>query len=169
MILIRRVMLACFFLSGSLALSPVALAQSGNLHDRTQFGSNITVGPNEQVGDVTCFACSVRIRGHVAGDVTVFGGSVTLEDQAQVGGDITNFGRGVRFEGNAHIGGDVTAFGGAVRRDPGATIGGEVTSFNGSLWLLLVFGLPFVIFGAIVSGIIWVVRRIIRPSVPLAA
>jgi hypothetical protein len=104
----------------------------------------------------------------VAGDVTVFGGIVILEDQGEVGGDITNFGRGVRLEGNVHVGGDVTAFGGAVRRDPGASIGGDVTNFNGSLWLLLVFGLPFLIFGAIVSGIIWVVRRLIRPSVPLA-
>jgi hypothetical protein len=136
-------------------------------HDRTHFGSDINVGPNEQVGDVTCFFCSVRVRGHVDSDVTVFGGSVVIEDEGEVGGDVTDFGRGIRLEKNVKVAGDVTTFGGPVRRDSEASVGGDVTTFNGSLWLFLIFGLPLVIFGVIVALIIWVVRRLTRPSVPV--
>lgn len=151
-----------------LALCSAALAQN-NLHDRTQFGTDISIGPNEQVSDVTCFGCSVRVRGHVSGDVTVFFGGVTIEEQGEVSGDVTNFGRGVRLERNTRVDGDVTAFGGAIRRDSDASIGGDVTNFNGSLWMLLVFGLPFVIFAAAVALIVWIVRRIVRYSAPVPA
>jgi hypothetical protein len=138
-------------------------------HDRTHFGSDISVGPNEQVGDVTCFFCSVRVRGHVDSDVTVFGGSILIEDEGEVGGDVTDFGRGVRLEKDVKVAGDVTTFGGPVRRDSEASVGGDVTTFNGSLWLLLIFGLPLVIFGALLALVIWLVRRLIRPSVPVTA
>jgi hypothetical protein len=157
-------MFACVLVS--FILCAPSLAQ-GDSHDRTQFGSDINVGPNEEVEDATCFFCSVRVRGHVAGDVTVFGGSVIVEDQGEVNGDLTDFGRGARLDKDAKVGGDVTVFGGPVRRDSAASVGGDVTTFTGSLWLLLVFGLPLVIFGAIIALIIWVVRRLTRPSVPV--
>ena len=68
-----------------LSLSSAALAKDNPSY--TQFGHNITIGPNEKVGELTCFGCSIRVRGQVAGDVTTFGGSILLEDQAQVAGD----------------------------------------------------------------------------------
>jgi hypothetical protein len=156
------------FLCACVALSSAALAQ-GTAHDRTQFGRDINIGPNEQVGDITCFGCSVRVRGHVASDVTVFLGSVIIEDQGEVGGDVTDFGGGVRLDKDVKVGGDVTAFGGPVRRDAAASVGGDVTNFSGGIWLFLIFGLPFVVFGAIVALIVWVVRRLTRPSIPVTA
>lgn len=166
---LRRFAVALSFLISCLVLSATAFAANGNEADRTQFGTDIYIGPNEQINDATCFGCSVRVRGHVAGGVTVFGGSVIVEDQGEVGGDVTNFGRGVRLEGGVKVGGDVTVFGGPVRRDANASVGGDVTSFNGSLWLLLVFGLPVAIFAGIVTLLIWLVRRLTRPSLPVAA
>src|SRR5258707_14134599 len=80
----------------SMAFSPAAFAKDNPSY--TQLGRNINVGPNDQVGDLTCFGCSIRIRGEVAGDVTTFGGSVTVEDQAQVAGD------GSIFCGDARLG-----------------------------------------------------------------
>jgi len=68
-------------------------------HDRTQFGHDVTVGSDEKVAEVTCFACSVRVRGRVDGDVTTFGGSVVVERDATVGGDTTAFGGDVRLDG----------------------------------------------------------------------
>ncbi len=55
----------------------------------TQFGHNINIGPSDEVGDVTCIGCSIHVRGLVAGDVTAVGGSIIIEDQAQVTGDVT--------------------------------------------------------------------------------
>jgi hypothetical protein len=135
----------------------------------TQFGSDITVEPNQQVADVTCFGCSVRIRGQVNGDVTVFAGGITLEEEGEVAGDVTNFGRGVRLDKSTKVGGDVTAFGGGVRRDADASVGGDVTNFKGPIWMFLIFGLPILVLAGITLFIVWLVRRLTRPSVPLTA
>ena len=145
-----------------------ALAEGS--HDRTQFGHDVTVGSDEKVAEVTCFACSVRVRGRVDGDVTTFGGSVVVERDAIVGGDTTTFGGDVRLDGGASVK-SLTVFGGRVRRDSGATVGGDVTTFGGgaSLWLFIVFGLPFLVLGAFIVLIVWLVRRFTRRAVPVAA
>src|SRR5579864_7577997 len=66
-------------------------AFAADAHERTQFGRDITVNSGEEVSEVTCFGCSIRIRGHVAGDATSFAGNIVVEDQGEIGGDITNF------------------------------------------------------------------------------
>ncbi len=150
------------------ALSSAAFADGSR--DRTQFGHDISIAPGEEVSDVTCFACSVRVRGHVAGDVTTFGGGVVVEDDGQVAGDMTSFGGDVRLDKGVKIAGDVTVFGGRLRRDSEAVVNGDVTNFSGTGWLFLVFGLPLVILGALLALIIWLVRRMIRrPAMPVAA
>jgi hypothetical protein len=150
-----------------LALSTAAFADGS--HDRTQFGHDITVGPDDQVSDVTCFGCSVRVRGRVSSDVTTFGGSIILEDKAQVTGDATAFGGNIHMDDGVKVGGDVTLFGGRLRRDPTATVGGDVTAFTGGLWMLLIFGLPLLFLGAFIALIVWLVRLVTRHSVPVAA
>lgn len=157
-----------------LALATMMLAASGmvwastpaqsNAHERTHFGSDITVAPDEEVGDVTCFGCSVRVRGHVDGDVTVFAGTVTIESNAEVDGDLASFAGNVALEDGSEVDGDVAVFGGRVRRDSGATVDGDVTNFRGIVWTILIFGLPLIIFGAFIALIIWVIRRVVSPS-----
>lgn len=139
-------------------------------HDRTQFGHDVTVGSDEQVAEVTCFGCSVRIRGRVDGDVTTFGGSVVVEHDGVIGGDTTTFSGDVRLDGGANVK-SLTVFGGRVRRDSGATVGGDVTTFGGgaALWLFIIFGLPFLFLGAFIALIVWLVRRYTRRAVPVAA
>jgi hypothetical protein len=163
----RLALRICWWLLFLGALSSTAFAEGAR--DRTQFGHNIIISPGEEASDVTCFGCSVRVRGHVTTDVTTFGGSVVVEDEGQIGGDVTSFGGDVRLEKEVKILGDVTVFGGQVRRDATATIGGDVTNFGGTGWLLLVFGLPLAIFGALVAFIVWLVRRLMRPAMPVAA
>jgi hypothetical protein len=137
--------------------------------DRTQVGHNISIGPGEEVGDVTCFGCSVRVRGHVTSDVTTFGGSILIEGDGQVDGDATTFGGDVRLEKDVKVAGDVTVFGGRVHRDATASVKGDLTNFGGPGWIVVIFGLPLVIFGAFVFFVIWLVRRLLRPAVPAAA
>ena len=158
--------LILFSLTSVLATSAVAQGS----HDRTQFGHDITIGADESASEATCFGCSVHVRGRVDGDVTTFGGSVVVEQDASVGGDTTIFGGDVRLDGGATVKA-VTVFGGRVRRDPGAEVEGDVTNFAGGagLWLFLIFGLPFVLLGAVIALIVWLVRRFARPSVPVAA
>ena len=163
----RLALQICWWLLFLGALSSTAFADGAR--DRTQFGHNIIIGPGEEASDVTCFGCSVRVRGRVTTDVTTFGGSIVVEDQGQIGGDATSFGGDVRLDKEVKIQGDVTVFGGQVRRDASSTIGGDVTNFGGSGWLLLVFGLPLAIFGAFVALVVWLVRRLMRPAMPVAA
>ena len=163
----RLVLRICSRLLFLVALSSTAFADGAR--DRTQFGHNIIVGPGEEASDVTCFGCSVRVRGRVTTDVTTFGGSIVVEDEGQIGGDATSFGGDVRLEKEVKVQGDVTVFGGQIRRDATATIGGDVTNFGGTGWLILVFGLPLAIFGAFLAFIVWLVRRLMRPAMPVAA
>jgi hypothetical protein len=150
-----------------LGLSAATYARSNS--SITRFGNNITVGPTDEVADLTCFGCSIRIRGLVAGDVTTFGGSIAIEDQAQVAGDVTSFGGNLRLEKAVKLSGDVTVFGGTVDRSPGASIAGDVTTFSGRGWILLIFVLPFVMLGMFIAFVIWLVQRLRRPAVPATA
>jgi hypothetical protein len=137
--------------------------------ERIQFGHDISVGADEEVAEVTCFGCNVHIRGKVQGDVTVFGGSILIEDQGQVAGDTTAFGGDIRLDNGSKIGGDVVVFAGRLHRDPSATVDGDVTAFSGSLWLVLVFGLPLVLLGAFIALIVWLIWRLTHPAMPVAA
>lgn len=158
-----------FFLTGAFLLSLSVAAFANGSQDRTQFGHDISVGPGEEVSEVTCFGCSVRVRGRVAGDVTTFGGGIVVEDQGQIGGDLTSFGGNLRLEKEANIGGDVTVFGGRIHRDDSAKIGGDVSTFSGTFWLLLIFGLPFVILGAFIALIVWIIRMVMGREAPVPA
>jgi hypothetical protein len=163
----RSLLTSLLLLACCAVFSPVAFADSPREH--TQFGRDITIGTGEEASDVTCFGCSVRVRGRVLGDVTVFAGRVTIEEQGQVNGDTTVFGAGIRLDKQARVAGDVTVFGGELRRDSAASIGGDVTNFSGPAWLVLIFGLPLVILGAFIALIVWMIRRLTRPGVPATA
>jgi len=161
---IRALLCTCLFLL--VALSTPALAQG---RDLTQVGHTIVIGSGQEVGDATCFGCSIRVHGHVNGDVTSFGGSVTVEDQAQIDGDVTVFGGGIRIDHDVKVAGDITIFGGQIHRDATASIGGDVTSFSGGGWILLIFVLPLVLFGGFVTLVVWLIRRLLRPAMPAVA
>src|ERR1700684_3672087 len=156
---VRRFRSLCACLVFIVALSGAAFAD----HDRTQVGHTISVGPDEEVGDATCFGCSIRVRGRVTGDATAFGGSIVVEDRGQVGGDATAFGGDIRVDKEAKIARDVTVFGGRIRRDPASAGGGHVTAMGGPGWMFLIFLLPLILFGLFVALIVWLIRRLMRP------
>jgi hypothetical protein len=157
--LLPMCLLFCF------ALSTTASARA--LHDRTQVGSTIIIGPGEEISDATCIGCTIRIRGHVSSDATAFGGSVIVEDQGQVDGDATAFAGSIRLGNQGSVKGDVTVFGGRIQRDPAATIGGDVTTMGGPGWIVLILGAPFLFFALFVALVVWIVRRLLRPAVPV--
>ncbi len=147
----------CFTFALMLCLCTLAAAKDNP--ERTQFARQIYVQPGEQVGDVTCFGCSIHVRGRVNGNATAFGGSVVVEDGASVTGDVTTFGGGIRAQGTAAISGDATTFGGSLRRDPQATVAGDISTFTGFGWLLMLLGLPLLFLAAVVGAVVWLVRR----------
>jgi hypothetical protein len=74
----------------------------------------------------------------------------------------------VRLDKDAKVQ-SITVFGGRVRRDPQASVEGDVTTFTGSYWLFLIFGLPLLVLGSFITLIVWFVRRLTRPPMPVAA
>jgi cytoskeletal protein CcmA (bactofilin family) len=165
---VRLVALLAFCCVGVLALLPTSAFAEGS-HDRTQVGHDISVGSDQEVGELTCFGCSIRVRGHVHGDVTAFGGSVTIEDQGEVDGDASIFAGQLRLGHESKINGDVAIFGGRIRRDASATIGGDVAEFTSPLWLVLMVVLPLAVLGGMIALVVWLIRRFARPGVPAVA
>jgi cytoskeletal protein CcmA (bactofilin family) len=149
-----------------LACSTVSLAKEA--HAYTQVGHNISIGPGEEVNELTCFGCSIRIRGHVAGDVTTFGGSVVIEDQAEVGGDVTTFAGDITLDRTASVGGDVAVFGGQLRRESQARVSGDVTTMGGRGWVVLILFAPLMMLGLFIALVVWIIQRLRRPAVPVA-
>jgi hypothetical protein len=151
--------IACF-----LTMSTVAFAAAKPEH--TQFGRDISVGPNEEVSDVTCIACSIRIRGQVSGEATTVGSSIFIEDQGQVAGDVTAVAGDARLGKEAKVAGDVTVVGGDLRYDPHASISGDVTNVGGRGWIIPTLLAPFLILGLLIAFVVWIVQRTRRPSTP---
>ena len=146
----------------TLVLATAAFPQKSD-EDRVEFGHNITVQEGQTAGDISCFNCSVYVRGTVNGDIAVFGGRVVVE--GSVKHDIAVFWGTVRLEDGAQAGGDVAVFGGAIRRAPTATIHGDTVSF-GRVWALLPVGIVVVIVWLIIALIVWLVTRNRRAPVP---
>lgn len=141
------------------AMAVASLASAKAKPEYTQFGHDVRIAADQQTGDITCFGCSVYVRGEVAGDVTTMGGSVILQGDGAISGDVTALGGSVRADSSTKIGGDLTAFGGRVDRQPGSAVGGDVTTFGGPGWMLLIFGLPLAMFAGLVALIYWLVQR----------
>jgi hypothetical protein len=140
--------------------------------DRFQTNRDIHVETNDNPNDVTCFRCSIYIRGEVRGDVTAIAGNVVLENGAQVHGDTTSIMGDIHLGADTNVDRDVTAVGGAVRRDSQATVKGDVTALEGQSWLLLIFVVPLVLLGGMLALIVWLVLWLVRRTnqrVPVTA
>jgi len=155
-----RIRLAVFVVS--LALATTVFAQKSD-EDRVEFGHNITVQEGQTAGDISCFNCSVYVRGTVNGDIAVFGGRVVVE--GSVKHDIAVFWGTVRLEDGAEAGGDVAVFGGTIKRASTATVHGDTVSF-GRVWALLPVGIVVAIVWLIIALIVWLIARNRRAPVP---
>jgi len=147
------------FLFVMLACSAVAQPVD---QDRVEFGRNITIEAGQSSGDISCFNCSVYVRGTVNGDIAVFGGRVVVE--GKVKRDIAVFWGTVRLEDGAQAGGDVAVFGGALKRAPTASVHGDVVSL-GRGWVIIPVVVLVMIFWLAIALIVWLVTRSRRPAV----
>ena len=101
-----------------------AVADEFRSQEIVRFGSDVTIGPGEIVGDVVVFAGNATIEGEATGDVVVFGSAV-LAATAKVRGDLVVFGGPLDVAGDAVVEGDVVSFGSEFSAAPGFAPGGE--------------------------------------------
>lgn len=142
-----------------------ASARSGSNSDRVQFGSSINVGENEEVGDVVCIGCSIRVAG-TCGDIVAIGGRIELEGHAK--GDVVAIGGGARLGENAQVGGDVVTIGGQLARGNGSEVNGEIVSQGGGYVIPLLIIVPLIPVILIVALVWWLIvrsnRRHVQPQ-----
>lgn len=100
--------------------------------DKTRLLRDLVIEAGQSANDVTCFACSIRIRGHVASDATAIGGNIVID--GEVAGDAVAVGGSVRLGPRARVEGDAVALGGPVLRDPQAVLGGDPDSLPWFYW-----------------------------------
>jgi predicted acyltransferase (DUF342 family) len=153
------IVLAIFVLAA--AVLP-ASAKSGGNSDRVQFGSSINVSEDEQVGDLVCIGCSIRVAG-TCGDIVAIGGRIELEGHAK--GDVVAVGGGVRLGENAQVGGDVVTIGGQLARGNGSEVNGEIVSQGGGYVIPLLIIVPLIPVILIVALIWWLITRSNRRQV----
>jgi hypothetical protein len=155
---LRCSIVLAFFLAAS-----TLLYAADNDPDRTRFGHDIHVAASESVADVTCFFCSIYIRGNAAGDVTAFGGKIVIESPAQVAGDVTTILGDVNVDSGTKIAGDLTAVGGTIQRASDAEVSGDVTPIRRGWWLTLLLFSPLIVLGILLAAIVWLVQYLRGP------
>jgi len=153
-------MLLCCALFVTVAAPTLVLARSGS-SDRVQFFQSITVGPDEQVGDVVCLFCSIHMAGTTSGDTVAILGSIVVD--GTVSGDVVAVGGSIRLGEDANVKGDTVGLGGGVLRHPNATVKGDVVSQNGpAIFLGLFIGMfvvPLLPIVLIIWLVVWLLRR----------
>jgi cytoskeletal protein CcmA (bactofilin family) len=96
--------------------------------DLTNYGTEIVVPEGEvRDGDVSSFGGPVTIEGQVRGDVVSMGGPIRIN--GEVDGSVTTFGGPVYITGRLR--GQVASFGGNVFLRDGCHVTGNVASFGG--------------------------------------
>ena len=128
--------------------------------DQVHIGQSITVGENENVGDLVCIGCSIRVAG-TCGDVVAIGGSIVVD--GKVRGSVVAIGGGVLLGDNAAVSQDLVTVGGHLSRHPNAVVQGDVSVQSGAFILLGIFLVPLLPLILIVALVVWLVRRNRRP------
>jgi predicted acyltransferase (DUF342 family) len=142
-----------------LTIALVVIAPSSLLHafdgDRVQFGRSITIGQDEEVADVVCIGCSIRIDG-TAADAVAIGGRITVN--GTVTGDLVVVGGGASLGENAIVDGDVATVGGRLSRHSNSVVKGDITSHSGAPIFLGLVLMPLIPIVLVVLLVVWLIK-----------
>jgi hypothetical protein len=139
------------------------LRDCSQAHRGPSFGSVVVVTDEEVVcGDLTSFGGSVTIRGVVEGDVVMFEGNMVID--GVVNGDVSLYGGNLTLGDNAQVKGDVHVCGGIWRQGSSSQLHGSAFACTKSLGALLAgtsgvstrlwFTLVWVIVGVLLTSLL---------------
>lgn len=94
--------------------------------DRVMLGEDLFVAEGEEVVDVVCIGCSIRVDGRVLGDAVAIAGS--LDIRGRVRGDAVAVMGSVELHPKAAVDGDVVAVMGRATIPDDADVGGDIVS-----------------------------------------
>ncbi len=135
-------------------------------NDRVMVGEDIYVAEGEELENVVCFGCSIRVDGK-AHDAVAFGGSIEvtgdvndavafaggLDVRGKVGGDAVVFFGNTRVREGGEIEGDAVAIMGGVHVADNNAVGGDIVSSES--WA------PVALSGVVIALIIFLVAGIV--------
>ena len=101
-------------------------------NDLVRFGQNITIEQGKIVdGSVVAIGGDIHVLGHVRGDCTAVGGSVSVEDSAVVNGDAVSVGGSTHVSEGGRVLGSNVSVGGLGRWRHGDHMGGGMLPMMG--------------------------------------
>jgi len=112
--------------------------------DRVSFMRDITVASDEDVQDVVCFLCSIRIEGPVHQDAVAFLGSIHAD--APIQGDAVAFLGNIALGPEAHVGGDCVTVLGSVTQHGNGQVGQDLVQLPMALILVPICFLIFLVY-----------------------
>ena len=132
-------------------------------HRKPSFGSAVLVRSDEVIcGDLTSFGGSVTISGKVDGNVVTFGGDVVIT--GKVNGNVTLYGGNLYLRGDANVVGDIHVCGGQSVEDANSELHGNVFACTKSIGELFLsdggasfhfwFALAWIILGMLLSTLL---------------
>jgi hypothetical protein len=144
-------------------LLPAALRADS---DRVMVGEDIYVAEGEELENVVCFGCSIRVEGK-AHDAVAFGGSIEvtgevndavsfaggLDVRGKVNGDAVVLFGSTRVRDGGRIDGDAVSILGSVRAQDSGSVGGDIVSSES--WA------PIALSGVVIGLIIFLVAGIV--------
>ncbi len=147
-------MLPRCFVVCALLLAPSLPGISQGSKDIVRFGRNIVLAQDQPFHNASCFLCSAAVEGRGSGSVRAFAGNVFLN--GSVAGNILVFGGNITLTNNAHVGGKVIIFGGHLHQ---ATTGAAVTY---TVFPPIIFLPVILVISAIMGWLIVLTRRMVR-------
>jgi len=121
---VKKVSLLLILLTALFVVTAVPVWADGP-DDEVIFGSNYTLSAGQKIGNLFVYGGNVTLEedSQVDGDVMVFGGE--LDAYGEIDGDVTVWGGNVHIHDGATVRGQVMSIGGKLTRDEGADIRGE--------------------------------------------
>ncbi len=99
--------------------------------NRTYFGQDIFVGPNQQIHNATCLFCSVQVDGKLSGSAFVLFGNITVT--GEVAGSTASIGGNTVVDSQARIAGAATVIGGNAVYETDESLSGNAYVLGGHI------------------------------------
>jgi len=139
-------------------------------NDLVRFGQDITIEAGKVVdGSVVAIGGDIRVLGHVRGDCTAVGGSVSVEDSAVVGGDAVSVGGSTHVSEGGRVLGSNVSVGGLGRWRHGDHMGGGMLPMMGLMGFGALAGIAATIGQILITLLLaWLALLLLRERMTFA-
>lgn len=155
-----RVAVPWIVLTASAIVSPMAQAK-----DIVVVHDSVQVNSTDNVTDIVCAFCTVRLDGPIKGDLVTAFADVEVAPGVSVDGDFVSAFTHLRMANGSSIGQDMVYFGGEQQIAPSANIEKDRVGVPQVIAVLLLL-IPLCFIAGMIYLIIFIIRRLVRGPEP---